>query len=86
MQESPVTQTITWAAFPGVVQHGGPAGALLPRVQWEDWSPLEKSKVTLAIGHGGGVRGEGRLAWLAEKGKEKLEGVSLNVTEIVLKF
>lgn len=63
---------------------GGPAGALLPRAQ-EDWSLLEKHKMTLAIGHGDGVGGDDRLARLAEKGKEKMEGVSLPVTEIAHK-
>lgn len=46
---------------------------------------MEKHKVTLAIGHGDRVGGEDRLAQLAKKGKEKMEGVSLPVTEIAPK-
>ena len=41
--------------------------------------------MTLAIGHGDRVGGEDRLAQLAKKGKEKMEGVSVPVTEIAPK-
>lgn len=47
--------------------------------------PPGEAEGTLAIGHGDGVGGEDRLARLAEKGKEKMEGVSLPVTEIAPK-